>query len=93
MAGINGLTLPRTGDCPLENALDPIGEYLVIPKGVLDGAVFHGEDATRERIWDLLDQACTSRIRQANLLLWVAADGLPTPMERCHAVRDWMDRH
>jgi len=92
MDGINGLTPPPIGDCPFEDALDAMGEDLVILGGVLDGAVFHGPNATRERIWNLLDRVYTPRVRQANLLLWVPADGLPTPMERFHAVRDWMDR-
>ena len=92
MDGINGLTPPPIGDCHFEDALDAMGEDVVILGGVLDGTVFHGADTTRERIWNLLDRVYTPRIRQANLLLWVVADGLPTPMERFHAVRRWMDR-
>jgi hypothetical protein len=40
-----------------------------------------------------LDRLYTPRIRRANLLLWLGADGLPTPLERFLWVGEWMDEN
>ena len=90
---INALTPPPVGDLPYEQALDALGEDLVIMGGILDPTMFHGQHTTRERIWQALDEVYTPRVRAASLLLWVQADGVPVPLDRFLAVRDWMERN
>ena len=92
--GINGLTPPPFGDTPFELALDQLGEDLIILGGILDGSVFLKPDVTEEDIRRKLDEIYSApRIRRANLLLWLPADGLPVPLERFLAVREWMEQH
>jgi uroporphyrinogen-III decarboxylase len=91
--GINGLTPPTVGDLPFEAALDGFGPDLVIWGGILDGTVFNAPNATREDIRAALDRTFTPRVRQSRFLLWAPADGLPVPVERFFAVRDWMDEN
>ena len=93
MDGINGLTPPPVGDCPFEQALDVLGEHLVILGGVLTPTVLHAPAATTGDVWRALDAVYSPRIRRSNFLLWVAVDGLPTPLERFLAVREWMERN
>jgi len=45
---------------------------------------------TRDDLWRALDQLYTPRLRRAHLVLWLGADGLPTPLERFLAVGEWM---
>jgi len=92
MGGINALTPPPVGDCPFDRALDVLGDDLVILGGVFPPEVLHRPAATADDIARALDALYTPRIRRANFLLWVAVDGLPTPVEKLHAVRDWMAR-
>lgn len=93
MDGVNGLTPPPVGDCAFETALDALGEDLVILGGVLPGSVFHAPGVTADDIAGALDGLYTPRVRRANFLLWAAADGLPTPLWKFHAVADWMRRN
>jgi hypothetical protein len=92
MDGINALTPPPVGDTPFEHALDVLGEDTIILGGILSSTVFQEESATREEIWQALDAAYTPRIREARFLLWVPADGQPTPLDRFLAAREWMER-
>lgn len=89
--GINGLTPPPVGDTTFEDALDALGEDLIVLGGILDSSVFQAPRFSLEELRSALDQIYTPRIRKANFLLWLPADGLPTPLERFLAVRDWMD--
>lgn len=89
MDGVNALTPPPVGDCTFETALDMLGEDLPIVGGVFPANSFHMPNTMRCNIWDGLDRLYTDRVRRANLLLWVAVDGIPTPMDRLLAVRDW----
>ena len=91
--GINALTSPETGDCPFEHALDILGDDLMIMGGILRPEAFHAPDATKEDIWRLLNDLYAPRMRRAHLVLWVQADGIPTPLWKFLAVREWMDRH
>ncbi|MBM4032493.1 MAG: hypothetical protein FJ291_12005 [Planctomycetes bacterium] len=88
--GINALTPPPVGDLPFEDALDALGDRLIILGGIFDGAVFQKERVTRQEIWRALDRLFTPRLRRAPFLLWLGADGLPTPLDRFLAVRDWV---
>jgi len=88
--GIHALTPPPVGDVPFEEALDVLGADLVMLGGVFDPSVFHGTDGTPGTIRLALDRLYTPRVRGAHLLLWVPADGIPTPVERFLAVGDWM---
>ena len=91
--GINGLTPPTVGDTPYEAALDALGEGLILLGAGFPGQVFQKPGATAGEIQSTLDSLDTPRLRRARLLLWMGADGLPTPLERFLAVREWMDRH
>jgi hypothetical protein len=79
------------GDLPFEEALDALGDGLIILGGVFDGAVFQKERVARQEIWRALDRLFTPRLLNAPFLLWLGADGLPTPLDRFLAARDWME--
>ena len=93
MDGINGLTPPPVGDTPLDLALDVLGEDLVIFGGLLDAAVFQAPAVTSRAIRQALEALYSRRIRRAHLVLWLAADGLATPLGRFLTVRDGMRTH
>lgn len=89
---INALTPPPVGDTTVEVALDALGDGFPQLGAVLQETAFQAPETTRERIWQALDELYTPRVRAAPLLLWAAADGLPTPIERFLAVQEWMAR-
>ena len=91
--GLNAVTPPTVGDTPFELVLDTLGEDTVILGGVFAPTVFQAPTVSRDEIWRALAQTLTPRIRASNLLLWLAADGLATPVERFLWVREWMDLH
>lgn len=88
--GIHTLTPPPTGNTPWEEALDVIGEDLVI-LGCLDPTVWISGDL--DGIGPKLDRLVTQRLRRAHFVLNPMADGIPVPMERFEAVRRWMERN
>ena len=96
--GIHALTPPTIGDTPFDAAMDafrPSGALpcAVILMGILDGRVFHAETVTAREIREFLDRLYTPRLRQANFILIVAADGLPTPLWKFEAVQEWMAKN
>lgn len=90
---INALTEPPLGDIYMSEVLDAYGEDFVILGGIFKSEVFHREGITREGLSRALDEFYTPRLRRANLVLWLQADGIPTPVERFLAVREWMDKN
>ena len=90
--GIHALTPPPVGDSEYELALDVLGEELIII-GCMDSTVFHRKDVARQEIWELLDRTITPRIKKSNFILWAVADGLPTPVEKFHMIKEWIDRY
>lgn len=88
--GIHALTPPPTGDTPWEDALDVLGEDVIII-GVLDPSIFIV--GPKEEIGAALDACLTPRVRRANFVLWAAADGIAVPEERFRAVAEWFDRN
>lgn len=91
--GINAATPPPHGDTPLEHVLDVCGEDFIILGGILNGSVFQAPDVTAAQMRAALEVLYTPRLRRAPLLLWLGADGLPTPLERFLWVRDWFAEH
>ena len=69
------------------------GEDFIILGGGLDSTIVQKKDVSRKAIWDALDALYTPRIKQANFLLWVGADGQPATLERFLAVRDWVQEN
>ena len=90
--GIHALTPPAIGDTPFERALDVLGENLII-FGSSDSSVFHRPGVTRGEIFGYLSRLFTDRLRRANFILLVVADGLPTPVENYFYIKEWMDRY
>ncbi len=88
--GIHALTPPPTGNTPWEKALDVIGEDLVI-LSCLDPTVW--VSGKIEQIGPELDRLVTPRLREANFVLGIFADGIPVPLERFEAVQHWMERN
>ena len=87
--GIHALTPPPTGDTPWEQALDVLGEGLIIV-GILDPQIFIlGRE---EEIGPALERCITPRLRRASFVLWLGADGLPVPLSRFRAVQRWIER-
>ena len=88
--GINAVTPPPVGDTYFEGILDAYGDDFTIFGGVLCPSVFHKLDLDLNELRTFLDRLYTSRLRRANLVLWVAVDGLTTQMERFLTVGQWM---
>jgi len=91
--GINALTPPPVGDTTFEEALDTLGEDLIILGGCFDSTIFHKTSVSPKEIVDALERIFTPRIKSSHFLLWIVADGLPTPLERFLIVRDWMEKN
>lgn len=87
--GIHALTPPPTGDTPWEEALDVIGEDIVII-GALPSFFAAGPVAG---MGTELDRLITPRLRRANFLLCPFADGICVDIERFYAVRQWMGKN
>jgi hypothetical protein len=87
--GIHALTPPRLGDVDYEHALDRLGNDLIII-GCLDASIFQNPAAGRTEIEALLRRIYTPRLRKSRFILWPAADGIPTDLERFLWVRDWI---
>jgi hypothetical protein len=87
--GIHALTPPPTGDCPWELALDALGDNLVI-FGCLDPTIFTAGPV--DGIGPALDRLITPRLRESPFVLAPFADGIPVPLERFYAVRDWVEK-
>jgi len=85
--GIHTLTPPPTGNTPWEEALDVIGEDLII-MGCLDPTIWVSGPV--EGIGPALDALITPRLREANFVLAPMSDGIPVPLKRFEAIRDWM---
>lgn len=87
--GANAVTPPPHGDATIEHALDVCGEDFIILGGILDGSIFQATEVTRAQLHRTLTELYTPRVRRAKLLLWLVADGLPTPLERFEVVGEW----
>jgi hypothetical protein len=90
--GVHAITPPTVGDTPFELAWDVLGDRVTL-LGLLDGAVFHDPHVSKPDIFSLLDRTFTPRVRAGNFILVVAADGLPTPLEKFSAVQEWMQQN
>ena len=88
--GIHALTPPPTGDTPWEEALDELGDDLIL-FGALDPTIFVSGPV--DGIGPALDRLITERLRNANFVLCPFADGIPVGIERFHAVQRWMDEN
>jgi len=88
--GIHALTPPPTGNTPWEEALDVLGEDLII-LGALDPTIFAAGDI--RRIPAALDELITPRLREANFILNPFADGIAVEGARFRAVADWMRKN
>ena len=88
MDGIHALTPPPVGNTPWDEALDALGEDLVII-GILDPATLCM--APVSTLPAALEALYTPRLREANFCLWLGADGLPLPQAPFEAVKSWME--
>ena len=90
MDSIDALTPAPVGDCSFEQALDAMGDDLLIFPGCF--AAFQRPGITAGGIARQLDELYTERIRDRGVVLRCFADGIPTDPERFLAVRDWFDK-
>jgi hypothetical protein len=88
--GINACTPPPVGATYYEDVLDAYGDDFVLFGAVLNPSLFHKPDLSLDELRDFLDRLYTPRLRRAHMVLWVATDGLPTPLERLQVVGQWM---
>jgi hypothetical protein len=85
--GIHTLTPSPTGDTPWEEALDVLGEDLII-LGCLDPSTWI--TGPLKDIPATLDRLITPRLREANFILNPMADGIPVEPARFAAVATWV---
>ena len=88
--GINATTPSPVGNTRYEEVLDVMGENTLLWGAMMDPTVFQAPLVTREQLIRSVKEIFTPRLRRARFLLWAAADGLPTPVERFLAIRDGM---
>lgn len=88
--GIHALTPPPTGDTPWELALDILGEDTIIISA-LDPTVFLLKGL--DEIPNALDLLITERLKRANFILGVFADGIRVEAERFYAISQWIERN
>jgi hypothetical protein len=86
--GIHTLTPPPLGDCPWEDALDVLGDDLIIlgcppPEWWLTCPL--------EDVAPTLDRVITPRLRASRFVLNPMADGIAVPLERFEAVARWVE--
>jgi hypothetical protein len=91
--GINAVTPPPVGTTFFEDVLDAYGDDFLLFGGVLDPMVFQKPGLRGEELLQFLDGLYTPRLRRAPLVLWLAVDGLATPLERFQWVAQWMSAH
>lgn len=87
----NATTPPPVGATYFEDVLDLYGDDFPLLGGIFPPQILHQASVTAAELQAALDRLYTPRIRHANLVLWLAADGLPTPLERFQAVQHWME--
>jgi len=86
--GIHALTPPPLGNTPWEDALDVLGEDLII-FGCLVPDIFL--NCPLEEVGPALDRLITPRLRASRFVLHPFADGIAVPVERFEAIRDWVE--
>lgn len=86
--GIHALTPAPTGDCAWEEALDVLGDDLIII-GILTPDIFH--QFPLSQVGPAIEKQITPRVRESRFILALGADGTPVPIERFLAVRDWVE--
>ena len=74
------LLTPLTGNTPWEEALEILGEDLIL-FGCLDPTIFASGDI--RRIPAALDTLITPRLRESNFVLSPMADGIPVTSTPC----------
>lgn len=88
--GINAVTPPPVGTTYFEDVLDAYGDDFLLFGSVLDPTVFQKPALDPGELSTFLTQLYTPRLRRARLVLWLAVDGLPTPIQRFQCVAQWM---
>ena len=86
--GIHALTPPPLGNTPWEEALDILGDDLII-FGCLVPDIFL--NCPVPEMAPALDRLITPRLRASRFVLHPFADGISVPVERFEAVRDWVE--
>lgn len=88
--GINAVTLPPLGNTRFEDVLEVLGDDFIILGGIF--SPFQDPNISKEEMWHELDKLYTPAIRNANLLLWMQADGVYTPYERFLWTKEWFEK-
>ena len=88
--GINAATPPPVGTASFEEILDAFGDDFLIFGAIFAPTVFHKAGLDCDELSKCLDSLYTPRLRRARMVLWLAVDGLQTPLEKFQCVARWM---
>ncbi|MCL1854842.1 MAG: hypothetical protein FWF86_03835 [Clostridia bacterium] len=86
--GIHGLTEPPVGNTLVADALDILEEDMLIVTG-LDSTKVLCPDYSPDRLIAHMEEFITDRLKKANIVFGIAADGLTTPLDRFITVGEW----
>ena len=90
--GIHALTEPPIGDTFITDALDVLGEDLIVVT-CLDSTKISNPDYTQDKFITHMEEFVTDRLKKANVIFGLPADGLETPLDRFILAEDWFNKN
>ena len=87
MDGIHALTQPPVGTCTYDQALDVLGDDLIVFSG-FNATILRDKTKTAEEKRQCIRDTLTARVRAGNFCFGAGTDGRVTPLEHFELIRD-----